>query len=32
MNALRIGQEAITNAMKHAGATRIDVRLTYRVS
>jgi signal transduction histidine kinase len=29
MNVLRIGQEAITNAMKHAGATRIDVVLTY---
>jgi signal transduction histidine kinase len=29
MNVLRIGQEAITNAMKHAGASRIDVVLTY---
>ncbi|MEW6156941.1 MAG: two-component regulator propeller domain-containing protein [Verrucomicrobiota bacterium] len=29
-NLLRIGQEAITNALKHAEATRIDVLLEYR--
>ena len=29
MNVLRIGQEAITNAIKHAGAVRIQVVLTY---
>lgn len=28
-NLLRIGQEAITNAVKHASAKRIDVTLTY---
>jgi signal transduction histidine kinase len=28
-NLLRIGQEAITNANKHARPTRIDVRLTF---
>jgi signal transduction histidine kinase len=28
-NALRIVQEAITNAVRHAAATRIDVRLAY---
>jgi signal transduction histidine kinase len=28
-NLLRIGQEAITNASKHAKPTRIDVRLTF---
>ena len=27
---LRIGQEALTNALKHAGATQIRVALTYR--
>jgi signal transduction histidine kinase len=26
---LRIGQEAINNAVKHAGANRIDVTLTF---
>jgi signal transduction histidine kinase len=26
---LRIGQEAITNAFRHAKATRVDVELTY---
>jgi signal transduction histidine kinase len=26
-NLLRIAQEAVTNALKHAGATRIDIRL-----
>lgn len=28
-NLLRIGQEAINNAVKHAGANRIDVTLTF---
>ncbi len=32
MNVLRIGQEAITNAMKHAGAGRIEVVLTYGIN
>ncbi len=32
MNVLRIGQEAITNAIKHAGAARIIVALTYGVN
>ena len=26
---LRIGQEAVTNAVRHAGAARIDVQLIY---
>ena len=29
MNLYRIAQEAITNAIRHAHATRIDVRLEY---
>ncbi len=29
-NLLRIGQEALTNALKHAGATEIRVELIYR--
>ena len=32
MNALRIGQEAVANALKHAGARRIQVALTYGVN
>jgi signal transduction histidine kinase len=27
-NLLRIGQEAVTNALKHAAATKIHIRLT----
>jgi signal transduction histidine kinase len=30
-NLLRIGQEAINNAVKHAGANRIDVGLNFDV-
>ncbi len=32
MNVLRIGQEAITNAMKHASANHIQVVLTYGIN
>lgn len=28
-NLLRIGQEAMTNALRHSGADRIDIRLAY---
>jgi signal transduction histidine kinase len=29
---LRIGQEAVANAVRHAGATRIDVQLIYEAA